>query len=44
MRLEQVLTHLRGGHPAVFGKVYTKSVRSVKLRAWIQCMPEMQYI
>jgi hypothetical protein len=41
MRLEQVLAHLGGGHAAVFGKIYTKSVDSVKLQVCIHGMPEM---
>jgi hypothetical protein len=39
-----VLAELRGRHLQLFGQIYMKSVRSVKLRVCIHGMPEMQYI
>jgi hypothetical protein len=44
VRLQQVLAELGCRHLQLFGQIYTESVRGVKLRVWIQCMPEMQYI
>jgi len=44
VRLQQLLAHLGGGHAAVMRKIYTKSVRSVKLQVCFHGMPEMQYI